>query len=159
MRYSAFLTLIVGICLSIAAQPRAQTSTTNPISIEHPWARATPVDAKTGATYLTIINQGSAGDRLVGASTPVAAKVQFHQETSEGGVMRMRELPSVEVGPGATVTFKPGSMHMMTTGLKQPLKEGQSFPLTLEFEKAGKINLEVPILKAGAMGLHDMHGM
>jgi copper(I)-binding protein len=157
MRRLAFLLLVMGTCLGIAAQPRAQTTATSPIIVEQPWARATPGGARTGAAYLTIVNHGPAEDRLVGASTPVAAKVQFHQETDDNGIMRMRELPTVEIGPGATVTFKPGGMHIMLVGLKQQLKEGETFPLTLQFEKAAKIDLLIPIAKAGAMGA--MKGM
>lgn len=122
-------------------------------------AYATPTGAKTAAAYLTIVNHGTSADRLVGASTPLADRLQFHQETNDNGIMRMRELPSVTVDPGSSVTLKPGGMHIMMIGLNQQLKERQSFPLVLEFEKAGKITLQVPIAKAGAMGDHDKSGM
>ena len=159
MKYRTSLLVILTICLSVLAQAQAQTSTTNSISVEHPWARATPAGAKTGAAYLTLVNNGTVADRLIRASTPVAEKVQVHQEIDDNGVMKMRELPVVDIGPGAALTFKPGGTHMMIIGLKQPLKKGQTFPLTLEFEKAGKLDLQVPIAKAGAMGDHDMSGM
>ncbi len=138
MRYRTSLLVILTIYLSALTQAQAQTSTTNSISVEHPWARATPAGAKTGAAYLTLVNNGTTADRLVRAS---------------------RELPVVDIGPGAALTFKPGGTHMMIIGLKQPLKKGQTFPLTLEFENAGKIDLQVPIAKAGAMGDQDMSGM
>ena len=147
------LILVLSICVGIAGQARAQTPAASTIAIEQPWTRATPAGAKTGAAYLTIINRGSAADRLVSASTPIASKVQFHEETNDNGIMRMRELPTVEIGPGAMVTFKPGSMHIMLVGVKQQLKDGQTFPLVLEFEKAGEIDLQIPVAKAGAMGV------
>jgi len=159
VRYRTSLLVILTIYLSALTQAQAQTSTTNSISVEHPWARATPAGAKTGAAYLTLVNNGTIADRLVRASTPVAEKVQVHQEIDDNGVMKMRELPVVDIGPGAALTFKPGGTHMMIIGLKQPLKKGQTFPLTLEFENAGKIDLQVPIAKAGAMGDQDMSGM
>ena len=96
---------------------------------------------------------------MVAASTPLAEKVQFHQESEDNGVMRMRELPRVDIGPDAAFTFEPGGTHIMMVGLKQQLKEGQTFMLTLQFEKAGKIELQVPIAKAGAMEDHHMSGM
>jgi hypothetical protein len=157
MTYRVLLVLVLGMCVGIAGQARAQTPSASTIAIEQPWARATPAGAKTGAAYLTIINRGSASDRLVSASTPMASKVQFHEETNDNGIMRMRELPSLEIQPGATVTFKPGGMHIMLVGVKQQIKEGQTFPLVLKFEKAGEIDLQIPVAKAGAMGV--MKGM
>jgi periplasmic copper chaperone A len=159
VKYRTPLLVILTICLSAVTHVQAQTSTTSSISVEHPWARATPAGAKTGAAYLTLVNNGTSADRLIRASTPMAEKVQVHQEIDDNGVMKMRELPVVEIGPGAALTFKPGGTHMMIIGLKQPLKKGQTFPLTLDFEKAGKIDLQIPIAKAGAMGDHDMSGM
>ncbi len=146
MKYQKSFLLILMICLSVVAQALAQTSTVTSISIEHPWARATPAGARTGAAYVTLVNHGATADRLIRASTPVAEKVQVHQEIDDNGVMKMRELPVVDIGPGAALTFKPGGTHMMIIGLKQPLKKGQTFLLTLES-------------KAGAMGDHDMSGM
>lgn len=142
------------IWLILASQTMAQTST-EAISIDHPWARATPAGAKTGAAYLTIANRGATADRLTAVYTPAASNVQVHQETEAYGVMRMRELTSIAVEPGGTITLKPGSMHIMMIGLQRPLKEGQEFPLILEFEKAGKINLKVPVMRVGAMSSSD----
>src|SRR5215471_20692066 len=106
-------------------QAHAQTPGQSTIVIENPWARATPGGAKTGATYVTLVNNGTSGDRLLGATTPVADKVQFHSTSEEGGVSRMRETRAVEVAPGDQVAFSPsGGMHIMLVGLKQPLKEG-----------------------------------
>src|SRR5712691_3184152 len=94
---------------------------------------------------------GTRDDRLLGATTSVADKVQFHKDMEENGVSRMRQLQTVELGRGTTTVFKPGVMHVMLVGLKQPLKEGQTFALALEFEKAGKVEVTVPVAKIGAM--------
>src|SRR5258707_963085 len=142
--------------LVFGAQSHAQTPGQNTIVVEQPWARATPAGAKTGAVYVTLINNGSTGDRLLGATTPAADKVQFHSASEENGVSRMREMRAVEVPPGARVSLNPGGMHIMVGGLKQPLKEGKIFPVTLAFEKGGKEDVSVPIAKVGAMQHGDM---
>jgi periplasmic copper chaperone A len=108
---------------------------------------------------MTLINSGSSGDRLLAATTPVADAVQFHSVSEENGVSRMREMHDVAVTPGAKVTFSPGGMHVMLVGLKQPLKEGQTFPLTLKFENAGNVNVMVSVAKVGAMQHGDMGQM
>ena len=152
---SAFL-----LALAINGQVHAQTPDAKSIVVDHPWARATPAGAKTGAAYMTVINNGSSGDRLLAATTPVADKIQFHHSVSEdNGVSRMREMHDVAVARGARVTFSPGGMHVMLVGLKQPLKEGQTFPLSLTFEKAGKVDVTVSVAKVGAMQHGDMGPM
>lgn len=158
MKFFAAL-LVVLASLTTASGVEAQSAASSSISIERPWARATPSGARTGAVYVTIANHGAAADRLLGASTPVADKVQFHREIEDDGVMRMRELRTVDIGPGASFTFKPGGAHMMLFGLKHSLKEGEVLPLTLELEKAGKIDVQVRIAKAAAAAPHDMSGM
>jgi copper(I)-binding protein len=134
----------------LGGQPHAQTAPSN-IAVENAWARATPRGAKTGAVYLTLVNNGASDDRLLSATTPVADNVRFHKETEENGVARMRPLQSVALGHGGKVVFGPGDMHMMLVGLKQPLTEGQSVALTLEFEKSGKVEVTAPVAKIGAM--------
>jgi copper(I)-binding protein len=134
----------------------AQQST---IAVTDAWARATPQGAQTGAAYVTVANKGAAPDKLISASTPVAAEAQLHTMTNDDGVMKMRPVSAIDVKPGAAVTLKPGGLHLMLMGLKQPLAEGQSFPLTLTFEKAGTIETTVKIAKAGAMTGMDMKAM
>jgi copper(I)-binding protein len=162
MKHIGHLTSILPLILLLGGQAYAQTSGQNTIVVERPWARATPAGAKNGAAYATLINNGKAGDTLLSATTPVAEKVQFHSTSEANGVSHMREMRAVEVAPGARVTFSPGGMHIMVVGLKQPLKEGQTFPLSLTFEKAGKVDVTVPVAKVGAMqgGSLDpkMHG-
>lgn len=159
MKYAGYLMSALLLALFVSGQVRAQTVGSNSIVVEHPWARATPGGAKTGAAYLSLINHGSSSDRLLGATTPVADKVQFHSTSEENGVSRMREMHTVEISPGAKLTFSPGGMHIMMVGLKQPLKEGQTLPLTLTFEKAGKVDVTVSVAKVGAMQHGDMSPM
>lgn len=133
--------------LLLAAPVSAQTG---PPEIQNAWARATPGKAETGAAYLTI--QAATPDRLTALSTPVADKAELHEMTMQGGVMRMRSLAALDLPAGQAVVLKPGATHIMLVGLKQPLRAGESFPLTLEFEKAGKREVNIVVEKAGAMG-------
>jgi len=148
--------------LAFIAPAVAQTATA-PIAVSDAWARATPKGATTGAAYVTVSNHGAGADRLVGASTPVADKAQLHTMIDDNGVMKMRPVASTEVKPGAPLTLKPGGYHLMLMDLTQPLKEGDHFPLVLDFAKAGKVETEVKVEKAGAMGamgdMKDMPGM
>jgi len=141
------LLLLVGINLP----GQAQTPVASSVAVERPWARATPAGAKTGAAYMTVTNKGQSTERLLGATTPVADKVQIYRATEEDGIARMRELGAIEIAPAEKLILKPGDIHMMMIGLKEPLKEGQTFPLTLEFENAGKIDVLVSIAGVGAM--------
>lgn len=159
MRLTGHWISAVLIAFVVSGQAQAQTSAPSTIHVENAWARATPARAKTGAAYVAVINNGGIADRLLSATTPLAQEIQFHRETEDNGISRMRELRTVEIDPGVTVLFKPGDMHMMMVGLKQPLKKGETFPLTLTFEKAGKIDVTVSVAKVGAMHSGDMKSM
>jgi periplasmic copper chaperone A len=121
------------------------------LEIDNPWSRGVPKGAQVAAAYLTIKNNGQTADRLVGGSTPVAGKFELHEMTMDNGVMRMRPLAAgLEIKPGETVEFKPESFHIMLMGLKQPIEQGKTFPATLMFEKAGKVDVEFAIQAMGA---------
>jgi len=151
-RLVAALMIALGVCVSAyAASPG-----TGSITVEHAWARATPKGAPNAAAYLTLVNNGSEPDRLIGASSPVADNIQFHEEREENGVSKMRALQVIDLAPGAPVVLKPSGLHLMLR-IKQQLKEGDTFPLTLTFEKAGAIEATVRVGKVGAMD--DMREM
>jgi copper(I)-binding protein len=126
------------------------------IAVEQAWSRATAQGASTGAVYLTLKNGGPA-DRLVAASAPVAERVELHSMAMEGGVMRMRALSVIEVPAQGTVELKPGGLHLMLVGLKQPLREGERYELTLKFEKTGIVRVPVTIAPLGATHPSDTH--
>jgi copper(I)-binding protein len=130
----------------------AQTSTAMPIMVENAWARATPGTIKTGGAYMTLVDHGTSADRLIGVATPVAGKAELHVMSEDNGIMKMRPVDAVPVEPGKPTELKPGGYHVMLIDLKQPLKEGDSFPMTLTFEKAGTIQVTVKVEKPGAMG-------
>jgi len=148
--FLAFVLLLAGIGAASAHSYKLGT-----LEIGHPWARATPPTAPTGGGYLSVKNTGTEPDRLISISSPAAQTVQVHEMKMEGNVMRMRELDGpLEIKPGETVTLAPGGMHLMMMGLKEPLKQGEKVPLTLVFEKAGSIDVELAIAPMGATPTH-----
>lgn len=155
LQLAAAVSLTVASILAIAAAARAEAGG---IEVLEPFSRATIGNATSGVVYLTIVNHASAADRLVSASTPVAARTDLHRTVRDGDVARMRRLEAVEIPAGDTVGFDPGGAHIMLTGLEAPLREGDRFDLTLVFESAGPMTVEVPVksIAAGAGG-HDSH--
>jgi hypothetical protein len=127
------------------------------LRIVHPIAAATVPGAPTGGVYLTLENKGSAADRLIAASTPRAKRVELHTSTMDGGVMRMREVDGIEIKPGATIKMRPGAgFHLMLMDIGAPLKDGETFPLTLKFEKSGSVEIKAWVQKAKGGG-HEHH--
>jgi len=112
------------------------------VSVDKPWARATAPGAKVAAGYMVLQNKGAAADRLVGASSPAAARVELHVHLHEGGVMKMREVPGYDVPAGGSFELKPGGAHLMFMDIKRPFKEGEKVPVKLKFEKAGEVSAE-----------------
>ena len=139
--------LAIAACLVVARAASAQTSQ---LEVAGAWARATPAKAETGIAYLTI--RSPTPDRLVSVSSPVAKKVELNTMEMSGMVMKMRAVASLDIPAGQPVTLKPGGDHIMLIGLNGPLREGQSFPLTLTFEKAGAREVTVAVEKPGAAG-------
>ena len=119
-----------------------------PIRIDHPYARATVPGQPNGGGFLKLSNEGPTADRLVAATSARAGSIELHTMRMEGDVMRMRQVDAIELPAGASVELKPGGMHLMFIGLKAPLRNGDTFPMTLRFEKAGEVvvtvNVEVP---------------
>jgi len=119
--------------------------------IEKPFSRATPAGAKVGVGYMTITNKSATADRLVSASSPAAAKVEVHEMSMQDNVMRMRELSrGLPIDGGKSVSLAPGGYHLMLMGLKAPLKQGDKVPVTLNFEKAGKVDVTLDVEGIGA---------
>lgn len=138
-----------------AAQPHqhgaAPAAQAGDIAILRPWTRAAGQGGN-GGGFLAISNRGAAADRLVGASSPVARVTELHTHIRDGGVMRMRPVPEIEVPAGQTVMLQPGGLHIMLIGLNQLLIPGQAVPVTLRFERAGEVRVELRVEAAGARG-------
>jgi copper(I)-binding protein len=140
-RSSLIAAVLVAAALAMPAQ--AQDVAIGSIKISNPWARATPKGASVGGGYMKITNTGTTPDRLVGGTTGVANQFEIHEMSMDNGVMKMRLLPNgIEIQPGQTVTLAPGGYHVMLMGLKEQLKQGDRFKATLEFAKAGKVDVE-----------------
>jgi hypothetical protein len=139
--------VVLAAALMVAAGAAAQEAA---VEVSDAWARATPGKAKNGAIYLTLTSP--VPDRLTALSTPVAAKAELHMMTMTAGVMSMRPLGGIDLPAGQTITLKPGGAHIMLVGLTEPLRPGQSFPLTLYFDKSGATEVAVAVEKAGAAG-------
>ena len=152
--------LLSVLALLLAASPAlAHDYKLGALQIGHPWARATPSTAPSGGGFLSITNTGTTPDRLVSAKSAAAGMVQIHEMKMDGNVMRMREVEKgLEIAPGATVTLAPGGLHLMMMGLKVPFKQDEKVPVTLVFEKAGSIDVELAVLPIGASpGKHEEH--
>jgi len=140
---------LIALAASLAIASAALAQPTQ-LEVKNAWAAATPGKAENGAAYLTI--QSPTADRLVSVSSPVAKKAELHSMSMQGAVMKMRPIDGLDVPAGQPVALKPGGEHIMLMGLNQQLHEGQSFPLTLDFEKAGPRTVTVTVEKAGAKG-------
>lgn len=157
------VTIVMALVITATTYAAAQEIKIGDLLIEHPWSRATPTGAKVGAGYLVITNKGSAADKLTGGSTSAAGRLEIHEMSMKGGIMTMRPVTDgLTIEPGKSVTFAPGGYHLMFNELKAPLRRGDSVTATLEFEKAGKVDVTFDILAVGAKGPmagHSEHKM
>jgi hypothetical protein len=137
----------------IAAPAGAAEVKAGDLVITQAWSRATPNGAKIGSGYFTIENKGTTADRLIGVSADIAGKVEVHEMATKDGVMTMRPLDKgLTIDPGKTVKLAPGGSHLMMFDLKAPLKQGDALPVTLEFERAGKVKISLDVQGIGAQG-------
>ncbi len=136
---------LIAALLALAAPAAAQTA----VVVEAPWARATLGDNRISAAYMTLRNATGQADRLVAASTPVG-RAEFHTMTMENNIMRMRQVTAIDIPAGGTATLQPSGLHIMLVDLREPLRAGAQVPLTLRFERAGTIEVSVPVQAANA---------
>ena len=150
--------VLLAIALALGGTAAAEEYSVGTIQIGNPWTRATPKGSTVAGAYMTLINKGSAPDRLVRGSSAVADRFEVHSMVMDGGVAKMRPVDGgLEIKPGETVELKPGGFHVMLTGLKQPLDKGQKIKATLEFAKAGKVEVEYMVEALGAAAAPAMH--
>ena len=119
------------------------------VVVEQPWARAA-LQGGNGGAFLTLRNTGTAPDRLLSASSPLARTTEIHETVREGEVMRMRPVSAIAIPAGGSVTLRPGGAHVMLVGLSGALRAGTTVPLTLTFERAGTVEVQVAVQAAGA---------
>lgn len=137
----------------------AGTATVGDLTVEGAWMRQPPPGAKVGGGYLTVTNPGEADDRLLAASAPFATRTEIHEMKVENGMMMMSPLAEgLAIPAGETVSLAPGGYHIMFMGLNAAPKEGETVPVTLTFEQAGAVTLNIPVAAMGATAApHAMH--
>jgi copper(I)-binding protein len=163
MRFLLPAAIAIGLTAAAAITlARGAEVSAGEVEVTAAWARATPPGAEIGAAYVTIANRGGFEDRLLGAATPAARSVTIHQSLEESGVATMRPVDAPRIPVGGALEMQPGGTHLMLMGLSAPLRQGEVIPVTLRFERAGDVTLQVPIASIGATTPpeeHHVHGM
>jgi copper(I)-binding protein len=139
------LVMLAALALCALASPGLADDSL--ITASDAWARPTLKGTRTGAVYLMLSNRGSAGDHLVGVSTPVAERAEVHEDVTENGVMSMKPALDLPLPPEATTPIEPGRYHIMLMGMKTPLSAGDSFPITLTFATAPPLEVSVAVTR------------
>lgn len=156
--------LLAGLVFVLAAMPadagevRTGESRAGDVRVEDPWARASIGPAGNGAAYMTLVNEGDAPDTLVAVRSDLADAVELHTHSMDDGVMRMRPVDAIEIAADAPTVLEPGGLHVMLIGLRQPLQEGETFPLTLVFEAGGEVTVDVDVVPVRGRGHGHGHG-
>ena len=155
---NVFRHFAVAAALGAAAPLLAQSAASVTLAVGHSWTRETAPGQSVGGGFMTITNKGGQDDRLLSASSPAARDVQIHTVNMDGGVMRMRPLAAgLAIPAGKAVMLKPGGYHLMLMGLRQPLKRGGSVPVTLRFQRAGEVRVQLQVQPIGASGPAQEH--
>ena len=149
-QFCSIFLLVVVVALS-AAVTRAESFEAGSIRIIDPFSRALPASSHNGAVYLTLMNHGNHSDKLIGVSTSMAEHAEIHTHRMEDGMMKMSKLEQIELLPHEEVVFAPGGNHIMLIGLSQPLKQGDYFPLMLNFKKVGYVSVDVEVKAVDAI--------
>lgn len=155
---SLFTAGALALAFAVVAPASAAEYKVGDLTVVNPWARATAGKPRNGAAYLTIKGGAGDDDSLTKVETGVAMRAQLHGHKNENGMMKMQAIDAVAVPAGGMAMFQPGGRHIMLMKLKQALKKGQSFPMTLHFTKAGKVTVEVEIMAVGAKDAGIGHG-
>ena len=140
-RYTFVVAMTAATAAIMPLATLAQTYRARALTITHPWIAPVPAGASTAAAYLTIVNSGAAPDRLLGATTPVAARATLHRSGTMNGMSHMATMSAVSVTGRGQAVFAPGGLHLMLEGLTKPLAVGQTVPVMLRFERAGLVQV------------------
>ena len=148
MRLLPIMTSVIACFINAAAM--ATDYKVGSLEVGSPWSRATPKGAQTAIGYMTIKNNGTIPDRLIGGSVEVADRFQLHTMTMENGISKMRDLSGIDIKPGGMIEFKPGCSHVMFVNVRRPLSKGEHVKGTLIFERAGTVQIEYDVEGVGA---------
>jgi copper(I)-binding protein len=156
-RVNKIVLVSIVLILGISQILRAETYFLDKLKISNIWARATPGRSTTAAVYIkTIHNAGEGSDSLINIRSHLASKNSIHKTIVNAGIAKMRQVNALEIPAGHSVSLEPGGLHIMMAGIQKSLKEGDSFPLILEFKKAGKIEVVVTVEKIGSSKMIKM---
>lgn len=134
------------------ASPAAAQEAPGGIVVKQAWSRATSAGARVAVGYFTVANTSKEADRLLSVASPLAERVEIHESSIVDGIARMRPVDAIPVAPAATVTLKPGGLHLMLLQPRSKLAPGDKLPVTLTFEKAGQVAVDLVVQTAGATG-------
>ena len=144
---------LIAVALAVVVAACSPANTPKGVSVADAWSMATPAGASVAAGYMRITNGDSEPRQLLGGSTVAAERVEIHTMSMDGGVMRMRPLPDgLAIAAGETVELKPGGLHLMLVGLRRPLVEGESVPLTLTFDGGLAVEATLAVKPMGGGG-------
>src|SRR5262245_5265108 len=145
----ASFALAIAVAAAMSACSPAPTGGTG-ITVDHAWTNATPAGATVGAGYMTIRNGDDAPARLTGVASSASERADIHVRSLENGVMSMRPVDgALEIPAGGSVELKPSGMHLMLIGLKQPLTEGTTVPVTLVFDSGERVDVALAVRAIG----------
>lgn len=152
-----FATLALASLFTLPAL--AHDYTVGSLKIDHPYSRAMPPASPTAAVFFTISNNGKQADRLIAASSKQSGRAELHTHTNDNGVMRMRQVEGgIAIAAGSSVKLAPGGLHVMLLEVKQQARAGDKFPLTLTFERAGEVQVDVKVEDGGEQPMQHQHG-
>ncbi|RON15171.1 copper chaperone PCu(A)C [Pseudomonas frederiksbergensis] len=152
--------IVLAVLLLPACFANAHEYKAGELEIAHPWSQELPPNAPTVAAYFVIHNSGKTADRLLSVDSPIAGVAQLHEHVMQNDLMKMQQVPSVEIPAGGEVTFAPMAYHVMLLELKDRslLSDGKRFPLTMHFEKSGDVTVDVTVQKKAPDGMQEhMH--
>ena len=130
-----------------AAIPFASFAVETKLTVNDPYVSLVPPNSQVSAAFMVIKNAGSTDRKLVKAESPVAKTVELHSHTNENGVMKMREVKSIDIKANGQAELKPGGYHIMLINIRQALKEGEAIPIALTFDDGSKQQIEAPVRK------------
>ncbi|MGI9418729.1 MAG: copper chaperone PCu(A)C [Geminicoccaceae bacterium] len=136
----------IGLAAALCLQTLSTLVLAGEIMIHDGWARASLGNAPNSTAYMTLMAHGDAADRLIAVSTPLAERAELHGHVMDGDIARMRPVEAIGIAPEEPAVLEPGGLHVMLMGLTDKLEEGGALPLTLTFENAGEITVDLPIL-------------
>lgn len=147
--------IVLAVLLLPACFANAHEYKAGKLEIAHPWSQELPPNAPTVAAYFVIHNNGKTADRLLSVDSPIAGEAQLHEHVMQNDLMKMQQVPSVDIPAGGNVTFAPMAYHVMLVNLKDRslLSDGKRFPLTMHFEKSGDVTVDVSVQKKPSDGM------